>query len=255
MHHLVELPIDAAPDIVSAQMWALGAVGIEERQDSLVVAFTDDAQAHYVAQRFEGRVRTVGDSEGLDGWREHATTHLAGPFRIRPPWSEAGDGIDLVIDAGHTFGSGSHPSTRLALALIAAEVTPADHIIDVGSGSGILSIGAALRGATAVGFDVDPAARPAAVSNASHNGVSDRVEFRLGPPEVGAGTYDLAVVNVTIDVHETIAPVLGHHIAAPRMVVSGILVGSQESRCADAYQRKVSTRVAEGEWAALVLEP
>ena len=255
MHHLVELPIDAAPDIMAAEMWALGAVGIEERQDSLVVAFTDDAAARDVARKFEGRIRAVADSEGLDGWREHATTHLAGPFRIRPPWIEAGDGIDLVIDAGHSFGSGSHPSTRLALALIAAEVTPSDHIIDVGCGSGILSIGSALLGATSVGVDVDPAAASAVVSNASDNEVSDQVEFRLGSPEVGAGTYDLAVVNVTIDVHETIAPLLRHHIVAPRMVVSGILVGPQESRCAAAYQRSVRTRVTDGEWAALVLEP
>ncbi len=255
MHHLVEVSVVSDIDIVAAEMWALGAVGIEERDHSLKAAFTDHTQALLVAGRFQAEVQTVADTEGLDEWRGHATAHRAGPFRIRPPWIEPGEGLDLVVDSGRAFGSGSHPSTRLALELLAAKVEPGAHLLDAGSGSAILSIGAALLGATAVAVDIDPAAESATATNAGTNDVSERVEFRLGSVDLGAGSYDLAVANVTIDVHEAIAPAFNRLVTAPHLIVSGILAGPQEQRCADAYERIIGSRVSEGEWVALVLEP
>ncbi len=255
MHHLVEVAVTDDIDVVAAEMWALGAVGIEERDQSLTVAFADHTRALLVAERFRAEVNTVADTEGLDEWRSHAIAYRAGPFRIRPPWIESGEGLDLVVDAGHAFGSGSHPSTRLALELVAEEIKPGDRLLDAGSGSAILSIGAALLGATAVAVDIDPAAESVSSTNAEANGVSERVEFRLGLVDLAAGTYDLAVANVTIDIHEAIAPAFNRLVATPRLIVAGLLAGPQEQRCADAYERTIGGRASEGEWVALLLEP
>nr|WP_287392963.1 50S ribosomal protein L11 methyltransferase [Candidatus Microthrix sp.] len=96
---------------------------------------------------------SVAHDQGLDAWRDYASVWRDGPFAVRPPWLEAipdAGTIDLVIDPGATFGSGSHQSTRMALELLADLPIDKMPVVDVGSGSGILGIGAALLGAARV---------------------------------------------------------------------------------------------------------
>ena len=126
------------------------------------------------------------------GRRRHdRTRQLAGPrsdyragrFHVRPPWIDpdsTGRFIDLVIDPGHAFGSGSHPTTRLMLTALAEHIGPGDRVVDLGTGSGILAIAAARLGADVIGIDLDPAAAPAVQTNAMANGVRERVDVRIG---------------------------------------------------------------------------
>lgn len=95
--------------------------------------------------------------------------------------------VPLVIEAGFAFGSGRHGTTRLALLGLQYLLAPGERVLDAGSGSGILSVAAALLGAReAVGFDIDVNARPAGEELARTNGVAERCRF------VGAGFHDFA---------------------------------------------------------------
>lgn len=258
MYILVEVPLerDATStliDLVSDTLWAHGAVGVEERAMRVIGGFTDHEGAMAAADVLGGALHTVAETTGLDAWRDHADVVDAGPFSIRPPWLEPGRGIDLVIDPGHSFGSGSHPSTRLATALLAATVEPGMRVADLGAGSGVLAIAAAHLGATVHAIDNDRGAAPAIRANAEYNGLSARITTTtadLASVEVDA---DVAVLNVTIDIHETVGAALQAQRIG-RLIVAGILAGEQEQRCATAHGRIINDRVVEGEWVALDLD-
>ncbi len=253
MHHLVEVVADRDPDLLGDRFWILGAVGVEVRDGTVIGAFDDAGLAAAAATALGGRASAVADTTGLDAWRDHAVVTDVGPFSIRPPWLEPGEGVDLVIDPGHAFGSGSHPSTRLALTLIADLVTPGMRVADLGAGSGVLAVAAARLGAEVLAVDLDPAARDAIDANARRNGVRERIETVIGDVATTVITADLSVLNVTIDIHEHLGPAL-HSLPPGPLVVAGILAGDQEQRCAAAHHRHPRTRVADGEWAALVLD-
>ena len=186
MHHLVTIvrpDDDSTTELLVDELWRAGAVGVEEIDRSIRAAFTDTATATSVALRHGGRVEDVADTTGLDSWRDHAADYRAGRFHVRPPWIDpdsTGRFIDLVIDPGHAFGSGSHPTTRLMLTALAEHIGPGDRVVDLGTGSGILAIAAARLGADVIGIDLDPAAAPAVQTNAMANGVRERVDVRIG---------------------------------------------------------------------------
>ncbi len=195
----------------------------------------------------------VADHTGLDAWRDHAEPVVAGPFVVHPPWvTPPGTGVALSIDPGLAFGSGSHPSTRLALRAIASVVGAGDRVLDVGCGSGVLSVAAALLGATVVATDVDEEALRVTAMNADANGVADHVDV-VRTDEV-EGRFDAAVVNLTIDLQETVASDVSGRVGAGRAVaVSGVLAGAQEARAVAAYDRGVDRRLVDGEWIGLIL--
>ena len=158
-------------------------LSVWRRSTARSAAFTDTATATSMALRHGGRVEVVADTTGLDSWRDHAAGYRAGHFHVRPPWigpDSTGRFVDVVIDPGHAFGSGSHPTTRLMLTALAEHIGPGDRVVDLGTGSGILAIAAARLGADVIGIDLDPAAAPAVQTNAMANGVRERVDVRIG---------------------------------------------------------------------------
>ena len=265
MHHLVVIPLvpdtgdeiadDTARELLADALWAAGAVGVEDLGPNVRGAFTDPETARATAARLGGTVEPVADDTGLDAWRDHATSHRAGPFLVRPPWIDAvPETLDLVIDPRHAFGSGSHPSTRLALDLLAGVVGPDDHVLDVGTGSGILAIAAARLGARVVALDTDPNAEAAVRANAEANAVADRVDHRRGDGAAATGDFTLGLCNMTIDLHEAIGPSLAAGASIGRLIVAGILAGEQERRAAAAHGRaKIVDRRVDGDWVALLL--
>ena len=249
------------PELVVAELWGLGASGIEVRDDVLIAAFVcaDDAQRARVRLAPHGTVRTVDPTAALHHRSGPEPAITVGSFVIRPsslaaPVRAASAGtIELTIDPGHAFGSGSHASTRLALGLLAAGVEPGMRVADVGCGSGVLAIAAARLGASVVALDTDPAAVTATRANAERNEVAGAVRVVTGSPADIDGPFDLAVVNVTIDVHETIAARV-RALEPSRVVGSGVLAGAQLTRLIAAYGGRAGPTIAEGEWAAVALD-
>lgn len=155
------------------------------------------------------------------------------PFRlgrrlvVAPPWWEGtlrpGE-LRLELAPGGSFGSGKHPTTRACLRALLARVRGGERVLDCGSGSGILSVTAALLGASDVlGFDIDPMSRPYGEALAAANGVPERCTFREGGFEVlpGGETYDIVTANIYSDVIQLHAADL-----VARLAPSGWLVAS-----------------------------
>jgi ribosomal protein L11 methyltransferase len=140
-------------------------------------------------------------------WRNFHRPIWIGPLWVGPPWEEPPrDVIAVVIDPGRAFGTGSHPTTRLCLAFL-LELDPGS-LIDVGCGSGVLSVAAAKLGfAPVCGFDRDKAAVQAARRNAKANGVAVEVKLldALAADLPGA---DVALANIDLTAVESVAPSL-----------------------------------------------
>ncbi|MCK6390264.1 MAG: 50S ribosomal protein L11 methyltransferase [Azonexus sp.] len=143
---------------------------------------------------------------------------------IVPSWHESPDpsAINLVLDPGMAFGTGSHPTTRLCLEWLERHVTPGATLLDYGCGSGILAIAAARLGAGAVsGVDIDPLAVEAARANAESNAVSARF---ADSAEALAGEYDLVVANILSNPLRVLAPAICAHVRrGGQLALSGIL--------------------------------
>ena len=148
---------------------------------------------------------------------------------IVPTWHEPRAGaVNVVLDPGAAFGTGSHPTTRLCLAWLEGRVAPADRVLDYGCGSGILAIAAMKLGAaSAVGVDVDPLALQAARYNSDRNGVALQVLDAQGPIP---GDASITVANILANPLRMLAPVIAAHTRpGGSIALSGIL----EAQAAD----------------------
>jgi len=174
-----------------------------------------------------------------DGWRAFHQGVRVGRCWVGPPWEEAPtDAIAVVIDPGRAFGTGAHATTRLCLELL-QEVEPAS-LLDVGCGSGVLSVAAAKLGfAPVTAVDVDEVALETTRANVAANDVAVDVGTELVPSA-------LAVLNIALDVVERILP----QLPVERAVTSGYL--ERDAPRADGW-RPLRRRVREG-WAADLLE-
>jgi ribosomal protein L11 methyltransferase len=143
---------------------------------------------------------------------------------IVPSWHESPDpaAINLILDPGMAFGTGSHPTTRLCLEWLERNVSASASLLDYGCGSGILAIAAARLGAGRVaGVDIDPQAVESARANAERNGVKALFADSAQPV---AGEYDLVVANILSNPLRVLAPAICAHVrSGGRLALSGIL--------------------------------
>lgn len=143
---------------------------------------------------------------------------------IVPSWHETPDpaAVNLILDPGMAFGTGSHPTTRLCLEWLERNVSEGCTVLDYGCGSGILAIAAARLGAGRVaGVDIDPLAVEAARSNAERNGVVALFADSAMPV---AGEYDVVVANILSNPLRVLAPAICAHVrSGGRLALSGIL--------------------------------
>ena len=171
-----------------------------------------------------------------ESWKDNYPPQSVGEKLIVVPcWNpEAGDRIPVILDPGLTFGTGAHPSTQMCMEFMEELVKDGMDVIDLGSGSGILSIAALRLGAkTAVGVDIDPKAEDIARENAAYNDFhGDRFDAVTGNvtedhdlmARLSGKHYDLVFVNIVADVIIGLAPVLKHFMDEnTRVICSGIL--------------------------------
>ena len=174
------------------------------------------------------RTRIVEEADWAEAWKAHFhVIRLGRRLVIKPSWlrhRRTGDEVVIDLDPGMAFGTGLHPTTRLCLEALEgrADRGPLGRALDVGCGSGILSIAAVRLGATRVlGVDIDPVAVEATIANARHNRVGRRVRAREGTLPTDEGPFDVVLANL-------IAGVLIEHAAnlATELVPDGTLIAS-----------------------------
>ena len=209
----------------------------------------------------ELRTREVDEADWAESWKEHFhVLHLGKRLVVKPSWRRhrrTGDEVVIDLDPGMAFGTGLHPTTRLCLQAIEerAERGPLGRTLDVGCGSGILSIAAVKLGATRVlGVDIDPIAIEATVANARHNRVGKRIRAREGSVPSGDGPFDTVLANLIAGILVELAP----HLAAElvrggTLIASGIFIDREASvRAAfEAAGLRIAGRWAESDWVAL----
>ena len=217
----------------------------------------------YVGDVSELRVRVVEEEEWQEAWKDHFHVLRVGTRTvIVPTWrtyEPRENDVVITIDPGMAFGTGHHPTTRMCLELLEMHVAPGDRVLDLGCGSGILSIAAAKLGASNVlGLEIDPTAASVAERNVSENGVQDTVrtdEATLPHPRAAADGYDLLVANVSVKVITELA----EHIV--RVVRSGgtlIFSGILDKQRTEVIERMVGLGVqfedglVDADWVALV---
>ncbi|HET6950135.1 MAG TPA: 50S ribosomal protein L11 methyltransferase [Acidimicrobiales bacterium] len=277
----------AEAELAADALWQAGAVAIEERAapgGTVVLVAGGPAGGGgagpgrdgterllaAAAGRWPAEVEEVDLGAALDAWRAFARPVRVGRrLVVRPPWvpASAGGGdvgrSEVTIDPGRAFGSGAHPSTRLALAALDGQVAGGERVLDVGCGSGVLAVAAlALGAAAALAVDVDPAALAATRANADRNGVAAALATAATVDAAPAGRHDLVVANMLLPQLVALAPQVAAAVApGGTVVLSGLLVDQLPGALA-AYGAAGLAPVAgeegghvEDGWVALSLRP
>lgn len=196
---------------------------------------------------------------GAELWREHARAAVVSPrITIHPAWrpvSPRAGHLDVVIEPGSAFGLGDHPTTRLSAAAVERVVRPGDRVLDVGCGSGVLSVVAALLGAKAVeAIDVSPAAADSTRDNSERNDVAGVVGVSTTRLRDVVGEFDAVVANILAPELVAMAPDL-RRTTAPhgRLIISGILAGRHDHVLAALRPMLPVGTTTMDEWAAVEL--
>jgi ribosomal protein L11 methyltransferase len=267
-------------DDLGALLFDAGASGVEVRDSTVVpmpgarrpgagralllASFPTEGDA-VAAARALGRppdVAEVADEDWGERWKRDLAPFSVGRVFIRFSWSEAAapaGAVEVVLDPGMAFGTGTHATTSLCLAaidrLLAARAGAS--VLDVGTGSGLLAIAARKLGASRVaGTENDPVALRVAAENAARNGVA--LELALAPPEEVPGAFDVVVANILANTLVALAPAIAGKVApGGALLLSGLLAG-QEDAVREAYVAaglvaEPGADAAEGEWRLVAL--
>ena len=209
-HSTVIALFDPETDLVEALAAASAAAGCEQTPAYTVTELAEQNWVQLTQSQFD-------------------PIRITARLWIVPSWHEAPDphAINIVLDPGMAFGTGSHPTTRLCLEWLSEAVTPDCSVLDYGCGSGILGIAAARLGAGSVlGMDIDEKALEAAADNAARNRVSLKLQHSTAPLEA---QYQLVVANILTNPLCVLAPAIAARVApGGRLALSGVLVTQAE---------------------------
>ena len=191
-------------------------------------------------------VAPLAEVDWEESWKDNYPPQEVGEkIVVLPYWlaEEETDRVKVILDPGLTFGTGAHPSTQMVMEKMEEVVKPGFKCLDLGSGSGILSIAALRLGAeSAIGIDIDPKAEDIARENAAYNGfgspaftalTGNVTEDKELMQQLAAREYDLVLVNIVADVIIGLSPVLPNFLTEnSTLICSGILDVRLEEVCA-----------------------
>ena len=226
-----ETPLFGEPDYPTAELWphSIAAVLLDEDTDVANI-LAEAAKQAGIPVPTEYTVETVAEQDWVRLTQSQFDPIPISPrLWIVPTWHDAPDSsaINLKLDPGLAFGTGSHPTTRLCLRWLDAHISGNETLLDYGCGSGILAIAAVKLGAARVdGVDIDAQAVTASCDNALLNDVT--AHFCL-PGELADGQYDIVVANILTNPLKGMAPLLAGRVrTGGQIVLSGILAEQAE---------------------------
>ena len=219
-----------------------------------------------IAARMEAAgIPYTSETEGVEqedwqnGWRKYYHPMDVGQrLAIVPSWQDYDtDRVKLILDPGLAFGTGGHETTNLCLEVLDERVKGGERVLDIGTGSGILAIGAAMLGAKDVlAIDIDPVAVRVAKENIEHNHLSDRVRAVEGNLLASSdGVCDLCVANIIADVICMFAqPLVDHIVPGGLFICSGIIKEREQDvvNALTAADYTILETKRKGEWVAML---
>lgn len=208
------------------------------------------------------------DKDWINNWKEYFKQFYVDDILIIPSWEEVKDEdqdkMIIHIDPGTAFGTGMHETTQLCIRQLKKYVTPKTQLLDVGTGSGILSIIALKLGADhAVGTDLDPCAVPAVEENKEVNDIPvDAFEMMIGnliddaavQERVGYEVYDIVVANILADVLVPLTPVIVNRLKPGGIYITSGIIDDKEETVKSAVKAaglKVIEVTHQGEWRSI----
>lgn len=264
-------------ELAELSLWELGAAGLEQRDqttikpgpsggDVIIIAVFDDERAANAAldrmrTSYEVTLCSIPRRDWATEWRRgFGAQRIGRRILLHPSWETVEatpHDVVITIDPENAFGSGDHETTRLVLALLDGAIQGSERVLDVGCGSGILSIAAVRLGAaSSVAIDIEGDAIEVTRRNAALNGVASSIDASTRPLSEVEGRYDLVLANIETRVLVPMARALGDKLApGATLILSGILRSEQAELLSAFASFDLEKRVEEGEWAAFMLVP
>ena len=253
--------LENMPDDVLVHAWFEENETLSSLLDSIRSRLSALSETSGIFGPLKLQTRSVSDQSWTDVWKKYFKPFYAGVHLVvKPTWEpfepKPGDKI-IEIDPGMAFGSGTHETTGMCLSLLEELITGGEKIIDVGTGSGILAIGAALLGAGHVlAIDIDPDAVNVARENVAHNRVGEIVSVQQGNLlDRVSDICDICVANIISDVIISFAAPLLNHIRPGGLFICSGIVSLRADEVAGALKAagyEILRRETRGEWTAFV---
>lgn len=210
--------------------------------------------------RLELEMKDVDEEDWSNAWKKYYHPVQVGEHLVVCPSWEAydrqPDDVVLTLNPGMAFGTGTHDTTRLCMELLEKYITPQDTVLDVGCGSGILAITAALLGANKIiGCDIDEVAVKVAGENAALNGVQDHIAFHQGDlTSQVEGSFQIICANIVADVIIRLSEDAGRYLAKDGIFITSGIIDTREQDVLNALEQngfQVIERRTSGGWVAL----
>ena len=196
-------------------------------------------------------VDVTEDIDWINNWKQYFHKFFIDDILVIPSWEKESDedkekaSMVLHIDPGTAFGTGMHETTQLCIRMLKKYVTPDTELLDVGTGSGVLSILSLMFGAKhAVGTDLDKCAVPAVKENMESNGISpEKFDMMIGniiddkevQDKVGYGKYDIVVANILANVLVPLTPVIVNQLKSGGIYITSGIVDTKEAEVKKAH--------------------
>jgi ribosomal protein L11 methyltransferase len=237
-----------------------------ERVGGLLERLADIRQGFEGCGSLELSLKTVDDEDWANNWKKFYKPVVVGGIKIVPEWLDDKDDANFVVvrlDPGMAFGTGEHETTKMCLSLIQSLPIRGRRVYDIGCGSGILGIAAALLGADVHMSDIDPTSVLTAAENAKKNGVTNKVLIsRADLISGGKGSFaalqgaKLVVANITADILKRLAPSVGGLLADDGVVILSGIINSRLDEVKKCYLDNGFKTIKEltlGDWSAMTL--